>query len=115
MNEPLPGRLPAHTAGQQLPTTITTQIGITESGGPIWATYSTGPATTPQQPIAAKPWGAYLGGGCLALIAVVVIAVILVALLFGLAIFAAVLALVAVALTICVLVLRDMWNTSRKT
>ena len=68
----------------------------------------------PLQPIKAHPWGAYLAGGCLGLLALTVVVVLVMFVVFGLTILATVLALTVVCLTICVLVLRDMWTTSRK-
>ncbi|MGC9540187.1 hypothetical protein [Streptomyces sp. UG1] len=67
------------------------------------------PQPQPQPPITARPWGAYIGFGCLGLVAFAV-AVVVALVVFGFAILAAVLGLVAVALTICVLVLRSMWR-----
>ncbi|MET7781493.1 hypothetical protein ABZU94_07175 [Streptomyces mirabilis] len=72
------------------------------------------PPAAPLQPIKVHPWGAYIAGGCLGLLALTVVVVLVAFLVFGFAILAAVLGLVVVALTICLLVLRDMWRTSRK-
>jgi len=77
------------------------QIGYDLAGNPMYAEplpYPQHPAPAPLQPIVARPWGAYIAGGCLGLVA------------FGFAILSAVLGLVVVALTICVLVLRGMWR-----
>jgi hypothetical protein len=68
----------------------------------------------PLQPIKAHPWGAYLAGGCLGLLALTVVVVLVAFLVFGFAILAAVLALVVVALTICLIVLRSMWRDYQK-
>ncbi|WP_158708791.1 hypothetical protein [Streptomyces sp. NRRL S-920] len=62
------------------------------------------------QPIVARPWGAYLGGGCLAVIALAILGTVAVFLMLGLAAVAVCIGLAAVALTICVLVLRSMWR-----
>lgn len=78
---------------------------------------ATPPATggvAPLQPLVARPWGVYIAGGCLGVVALAVLGVIAFFLLIGMAVVAAVLALVAVVLTICVLVLRDMWRETKK-
>ncbi|MFJ2259494.1 hypothetical protein ACIOKD_14330 [Streptomyces sp. NPDC087844] len=72
------------------------------------------PAPAAQQSIKAHPWGTYLAGGCLGLLALTVVVVLVMFVVFGLTILAAVLALTVVCLTVCLLVLRDMWRTSRK-
>lgn len=94
------------------------QIGYDLAGNPMYAPPAQyGPGSVvqqPMQPIKAHPWGAYLAGGCLALLALTLVVVLVMFLVFGFAILAAVLGLVAVALTICVLVLRSMWTASRK-
>jgi hypothetical protein len=95
--------------GQQL-----VQIGYDMAGQPMYAPpvpYSYQPAApTVQQPIVARPWGAYIGLGCLGVLALTVVVVAIAFVVFGFAILAAVLALAVVALTICVLVLRSMWQ-----
>jgi hypothetical protein len=97
------------------------QIGYDLAGNPMYAApvqYS--PAvvgqqpTTPLQPIKVHPWGAYLAGGCLGLLALTVVVVLVAFLVFGFAILAAVLAVVVVALVVCLLILRDVWRSSRK-
>jgi hypothetical protein len=97
------------------------QIGYDLAGNPMYAApVQYGPAvvaetaTTPLQPIKAHPWGLYLGAGCFGLIALSVVVVLIAFVVFGFAILAAVLGLVVVALTICVLVLKSMWTQSRK-
>lgn len=97
------------------------QIGYDLAGNPVYASLvQYGQATVgqqpvvPLQPIKAHPWGAYIGLGCLGLVALVVVLLLVLAVVFGFAILAAVLGLVAVALTICVLVLRSMWRDYRK-
>jgi hypothetical protein len=97
------------------------QIGYDLAGNPMYAApVQYGPAvvaqqaTVPLQPIQAHPWGAYVGLGCIAVLALTVVAVLVAFLVFGFAILAAVLGLVVVALTICVLVLKSMWTSSRK-
>ncbi|MFJ4829871.1 hypothetical protein ACIP79_08145 [Streptomyces sp. NPDC088747] len=93
------------------------QIGYDLAGNPMYAApYVPGPAPAvqPLSPIVARPWGAYVAGGCLGLLALVVVAFMVVAILIGLSIALVVLATGLVALVICLLVLRDMWRTSRK-
>lgn len=97
------------------------QIGYDLAGNPMYAAPAQyGPATVsqtdtvPLQPIKAHPWGAYLAGGCLGLVSLTLVVVLVMFVVFGFAILAAVLGLVAVALTICVLVLKSMWTDSRK-
>lgn len=98
------------------------QIGYDLNGQPVYGAWPVqhAPATVvqqpavPLQPIKAHPWGAYLAGGCLGLLALTVVVVLVMFVVFGLTILATVLALTVVCLTICVLVLRDMWTTSRK-
>jgi hypothetical protein len=95
------------------------QIGYDLAGNPRYAAppalYSPPPAPAgPLPPIKVHPWGAYIAGGCLGLIAFAIAAVVVALVVFGFAILSAVLGLVAVALTICVLVLRGMWNDYRK-
>ncbi|MET7914445.1 hypothetical protein ABZU45_00640 [Streptomyces avermitilis] len=93
------------------------QIGYDLAGNPMYATPIQYAPTSvgqqppqPLQPIKAHPWGAYIAGGCLGVLALTVLAVAIAFVVFGFAILAAVLALAVVALTICVLVLRGMWT-----
>ncbi|MVO87910.1 hypothetical protein GPA10_24915 [Streptomyces sp. p1417] len=72
------------------------------------------PAPAAQQPIKAHPWGTYAAAGCFGLLALVLVVVLVMFVVFGLTILAAVLGLVVVALTICVLVLRGMWRDYQK-
>jgi hypothetical protein len=97
------------------------QIGYDLAGNPMYAApVQYGPTsvsqtdTQPLQPLKAHPWGAYLGLGCLAVLALVVVGTILVALLIGFSIALIVLAVGMVALVICLLILRDVWRSSRK-
>ncbi|AVH57794.1 MULTISPECIES: hypothetical protein [Streptomyces] len=97
------------------------QIGYDLAGNPMYvAPIQHGPAsvahqaTQPLQPIKAHPWGAYIAGGCLGVLALTVLAVAIAFVVFGFAILAAVLALAVVALTICVLVLRSMFRDYQK-
>ncbi|MFC8201293.1 DMT family transporter [Streptomyces sp. NPDC057298] len=97
------------------------QIGYDLAGNPMYAPpapYGPAPvaqqATQPLQPIKAHPWGAYLAGGCLGLLALTVAVVLVAFLVFGFAILAAVLGLVVVALTISLLVLRGMVRDHQK-
>ncbi|MFJ4924056.1 hypothetical protein [Streptomyces sp. NPDC088736] len=96
-------------------------VGYDVTGQPVYgawpAAYQAPPApgpAAPLQPIVARPWGAYLAGGCVGLLALTLVVVLVMFLVFGFAILSAVLGLVAVALTICVLVLKSMWTQSRK-
>lgn len=90
------------------------QIGYDLAGNPMYAApaqYAQPAApAAPLQPIKAHPWGAYIAGGCLGLVAFAIAATVVALVVFGFAILSAVLGLVAVALTICVLVLRGMWR-----
>lgn len=94
------------------------QIGYDLAGNPMYsaplAPHQQAPPVQPLQPIKAHPWGVYIAGGCLGLLALVVVVVLVMFLVFGFAILAAVLALTIVALTICVLVLRGMWRDYQK-
>ncbi|MGV9707486.1 hypothetical protein [Streptomyces sp. NPDC003483] len=95
------------------------QIGYDLAGNPMYAppvqaVSAMADTRLPLQPIKAHPWGAYIAGGCLGVLALTVLAVAIAFVVFGFAILAVVLALAVVALTICLLVLRDMWRTSRK-
>jgi hypothetical protein len=95
------------------------QIGYDLAGNPMYAEpalpYPQHPAPVPPlQPIVARPWGAYVAGGCLGLLALTLVVVLVMVVVFGLTILVAVLGLVVVALTICVLVLRGMWRDSRR-
>ncbi|MEH0423142.1 hypothetical protein [Streptomyces sp. B21-083] len=100
------------------------QIGYDLAGNPMYAApaFRGSPenpsvaqqATAPLQPIKVHPWGAYLAAGCLGLLALTVVVVLVAFLVFGFAILAAVLAVVVVALVICLLILRDVWRSSRK-
>lgn len=94
------------------------QIGYDMAGNPMYAEplpYPQPPVqAAPLQPIKAHPWGAYVAGGCLGLLALTLVVVLVMFVVFGLTILAAVLGLVVVALTICVLVLRGMWRDSQR-
>lgn len=94
------------------------QIGYDMAGQPMFAPpvpYSYQPAApVGQQPLVARPWGAYISLGCLGVLALTVVVVAVAFVVFGFAILAAVLALAVVALTICVLVLRSMWQEYRR-
>lgn len=85
-------------------------LGVTGSRNPI----EQGQQPAPLQPIKVHPWGAYLAGGCLGLLALTVAVVLVMFVVFGFAILAAVLAVVVVSLVICLLILRDVWRSSRK-
>lgn len=84
-------------------------LGTDPEGRPVYGTPATAPVA-PLQPIRVHPWGAYIAGGCLAVMALIAVAVAVTAIMIGFSIALAVLALVAVALTICLLVLRSMWR-----
>lgn len=94
------------------------QIGYDLAGNPMYvapAQYVQQPVQQqPLQPIKAHPWGLYLGAGCFGLVALSVVVVLIAFIVFGFAILAAVLGLVVVALTICILVLKSMWTEPRK-
>lgn len=93
------------------------QIGYDLAGNPMYVApiqYAPTSVGQPLQPIVARPWGAYVAGGCLGLLALTVVVVLVMFVVFGFAILAAVLGLVVVALTICVLVLRGMWRDYQK-
>jgi hypothetical protein len=98
-------------------------VGYDVTGRPVYGAWPvtglpqgglSAPPAQPLQPIVARPWGAYVAGGCFGLLALTLVVVLVMFVVFGFAILAAVLALVVVALTICVLVLRGMWTSSRK-
>jgi len=97
------------------------QIGYDLAGNPMYAppiqyapTSMGQQATQPLQPIKAHPWGAYIAGGCLGVLALTMLVIAIAFVVFGFAILAAVLALAVVALTICILVLRGMWRDHQK-
>ncbi|WP_125513764.1 hypothetical protein [Streptomyces sp. WAC 01529] len=97
------------------------QIGYDLAGNPMYAAPAQhGPApvvqqtTQPLPDLKAHPWGAYAAAGCFGLLALIVIVVLVMFVVFGFAILAAVLGLVVVCLTICVLVLRGMWRDHQK-
>lgn len=102
---------------EQLPA-VRRQIGYDLAGQPMYAEPLPYPQhqtpAQPLQPIVARPWGTYLAGGCLALVALVVVAFVLVAILISFSIALMVLAIGMVSLMICLLILRDVWRTSRK-
>ncbi|MEU6674826.1 hypothetical protein [Streptomyces sp. NPDC046925] len=66
------------------------------------------------QPLVARPWGTYLAGGCLAVIALAVLGTVAVFVMLGLAAVAVSVALTAVAVTICTLVLRSIWRETQR-
>lgn len=105
---------PRHPPPQPVPVApaAAPQIGIDSDGRPIYGWPQQAPVA-PQQPIAARPWGMYLAGGCGAVFAVAVLGAVAIAFMIGLAVVAVCLALAAVALTICVVILRDVWRKSR--
>lgn len=113
MHPPLQPWQHRHDAPPQAPQ----YLGTDEYGAPVYGTPATPPATggsAPLQPIVARPWGLYLAGGCLAVIALAILGTVAVFLMLGLATVAVSIALAAVALTICTLVLRSMWRDYQK-
>ncbi|QES45206.1 hypothetical protein DEJ49_33240 [Streptomyces venezuelae] len=92
-------------------------LGTDTYGRPVYgkpatppATGGVAPAVAPLQPLVARPWGAYIAGGCLGVIALAVLGTVAVFVMLGLAAVALAVALSAVALTVCVLVLRSVWS-----
>jgi hypothetical protein len=101
------------------------QIGYDLAGNPMYAAPPVFPGSQknpseqarqpePLQPIKVHNWGAYIGLGCLGLLALIVVAFVLVAILIGFSIAVVVLAIGMVALVICLLILRDVWRSTRK-
>lgn len=91
-------------------------LGTDGYGQPVYGT-PPAPATggvAPLQPIVARPWGMYLAGGCLGVIALAVLGTVAVFLMLGLAAVAVCIALCAVALTICVLMLRSTFRQTQR-
>ncbi|WP_263170657.1 hypothetical protein [Streptomyces sp. SCSIO ZS0520] len=91
------------------------QIGYDMAGNPMYALPEqpqTVPAAAavPLAPLQARPWGAYLAGGCLGLLALTVVVVAIGFVVFGLTILAAVLALCVICLTVCLLILRSVFR-----
>ncbi|MFI6874936.1 hypothetical protein ACIBL6_16015 [Streptomyces sp. NPDC050400] len=109
MHNPLEPRRP----DAAIPPPVQRPVGITADGQYIYPLPPAAPI--PQQgPLVARPWGAYIAGGCLGIVALALLAAIVLALVFGFALLMLVLALAAVALTICLLVLRNMWRDSQR-
>lgn len=102
MTTPVPIPPPADHYGPVL-----RQIGMTEAGGPIYAYRDAGPIVA-QAPAAppARPWGAYVALGIGGAVAVSFLAM-------AAAILAIALAIGMVSTTICVLVLRSMWESMK--
>lgn len=82
---------------------ILRQIGIGEHGEALYAYADRSPVVQAAPPVPARPWGAYIALGVLGTGAVV-------ALSFAAAILAIALSIGAVSLTVCLLVLRSMWE-----
>lgn len=81
------------------------QIGMTEAGGPIYAYRDGGPIVTPAPAATAgRPWGAYVALGIGGAVAVSFLAM-------AAAILAIALAIGGVCATVCLLVLRSMWES----
>ncbi|MEV5940320.1 hypothetical protein [Streptomyces sp. NPDC051994] len=68
------------------------------------------PAPAAQRPLQAHPVGAYLAGGCLAVMALVAVVGIVLLFVLGLAVVATVLCVVLVVLVICLRMLQGMWQ-----
>lgn len=106
MHNPLQPRQPPAVQAPQAPVQ---PVGVTADGQYIYPFPQATPP--PQQPaLVARPWGMYLGGGCLGVIALSVVAVVIVAIIIGLSIFLMVLAISMVVLLCCLLVMRGMWR-----
>lgn len=92
-------------------------LGTDGHGQPVYGRPPSHPATggvAPLQPIVARPWGMYLAGGCLGVIALAIGGTVAVFLMLGLAAVAVCIALCAVALTICVLMLRSTFRQTQR-
>jgi hypothetical protein len=82
------------------------QIGTDAYGRPVYG-YPMAQPVAPQQPLVARPWGAYIALGLVG-------SIVATFFLIGLARAAMAVALSAVALTICVVVLRDVWRSAQR-
>jgi predicted lipid-binding transport protein (Tim44 family) len=105
---PLPGQRPTIEAGQQ-PLAVVTQIGIGNDGQPLYAYRDPSPVP-PQQAIPVRPWGAYLGAGCLGVMALIAVVGIVLLFILGLAVVAAVLCVALIVVVICLRMLMGMWQ-----
>lgn len=99
MTTPVPTPPPADQYGPVL-----RQIGVTEAGGPIYAYRDAGPIMQAPAPAPARPWGAYVALGIGGAVAVSFLAM-------AAAILAIALAIGGVCATVCLLVLRSMWES----
>lgn len=81
---------------------VVRQIGVSEDGSPLFAYRDPAPIVQPQ-PAAARPYGAYIGVGIVGVAGVT-------ALGFVAAVLAVALSIGAVSLTICVVILRSVWQ-----
>lgn len=102
MTSPVPVPPPGDQFGPVL-----RQIGMTEAGGPIYAYRDGGPIVMPAPAAApARPWGAYVALGIGGAVAVSFLAM-------AAAILAIAVAIGGVCATVCLLVLRSMWESYR--
>ncbi|MFJ2399839.1 hypothetical protein ACIOUE_00945 [Streptomyces xanthochromogenes] len=108
---PLSGQRPTVTAGQP-PLTVATQIGIGNDGQPLYAYRDPAPVA-PQQAIPVRPWGAYLGAGCLGVMALIAVVGIVLLFILGLAVVAAALCVALIVVVICLRMLMGMWQEMR--
>lgn len=86
---------------------ILRQIGVSDSGAPIYTYRDTSPVPVVPPAAPSRPYGAYIGVGVLGIAGVTALGMVA-------AILAIALAVSGVALTICVLVLRSVWADMSK-
>lgn len=96
------------TAGQgaEVAPVVLRQIGVSAEGAPLYA-YADRAPVVPAESRPVRPYGAYIGVGVVGIAGVTALA-------FAAAILAVALAVSVTALTICVLVLRGMWQDMQK-
>lgn len=86
---------------------ILRQIGVSDDGHPLYAYRDTTPAPMPGATLAARPWGAYVALGIAGAGAITFVAM-------AAAILAVAIAIGGVSATVCLLVLRSMWEKYRE-